>query len=72
MRKIIHIVTFYKSYGFEGVRGKRAFFVFRPSSQDQKGLPDTNKFLTPLACEILFKQFLLFLNINFKFYFILI
>ena len=41
----------------EGVRSKGPFFVFRPSSQDQKGLSDTNKFLTPLACEILFKQF---------------
>ena len=32
-------------------------FVFRPLSQDEKGLLDTNKFLTPLTCEILFKQF---------------
>ena len=42
---------------FEGVRSKRAFFLFGPSSRDQKGLSDTNKFLTPLACEALFKQF---------------
>ena len=41
----------------EGVRSKMAFFVFRPSSQDQKGLSDTKTFLTPLACEILFNQF---------------
>ena len=37
----------------EGVRSKRAFFVFRPSTQDQKGLSDTNKFFTPLALLLL-------------------
>ena len=42
--------------GYEGVRSKMAYFMFRPSCQDQK---DTNKFLTPLACEALFKQFYL-------------
>ena len=41
----------------EGVRSKRAFFVFRPSTQDQDCLSDTNKFLTPLACDTLFEQF---------------
>ena len=30
---------------------------FEPSNQDQKGLSNTNKFLTPLACEALFEQF---------------
>ena len=44
---------------YEWVRSKRAFFVFRPSSQNQKGLSDTIKFLTPLACEASFKQFYL-------------
>ena len=44
----------------EGVESKRTLFVCRPASQDQKGLSDTNRFLTPLACEILFKQILFF------------
>ena len=30
-------------------------FLFRSPSQDQKGLSGTNKFVTALACEILFK-----------------
>ena len=37
----------------EGVRSKMAFFVFRPTSQDQKGLSDTNKLLNTLACELI-------------------
>ena len=41
----------------KGLEVKGPFLLFRPSSQDQKGFSDTNKFLTPLACEILFKQF---------------
>ena len=41
----------------EGVRSKRAFFMFRHLSQDQKGLSNANKFPTPLAGETLFKQF---------------
>ena len=39
----------------DGVRSKRAFIVFRPSSEGQKGLSDTNKLLIPLACELLFR-----------------
>ena len=45
----------FTDYIYEGVRIKRSFFVFRPSSQDQKGLSDSNKLLIPLACEILLK-----------------
>ena len=41
----------------KGLEAKGPLFVFRPSSQDQKGLSDTNKFLTPLTSEILFKHF---------------
>ena len=40
-----------------GLEAKRVFFVFMPSSQDQKGLSDNNKLLIPLACEILLNQF---------------
>ena len=32
-------------------------FLFRPSSQDQKGLPDTSQPHISLVCEILFKKF---------------
>ena len=41
----------------KGSEAKGPFFMLRPSSQDQKGLSDINKFLTSLSCEILFKQF---------------
>ena len=45
------------------LEAKRAFFVFRLSSQDQKCLSDNIKLLIPLACEILLKYFwLLFKN----------
>ena len=42
------------TYCNEGVRSKRAFFVFRPSTQGQKGLSDINNFLTPFSCEAQF------------------
>ena len=58
-------------YAIERVRSKRAFFVFRPSSQHQKGLSDTSKLLIPLTCKILFKLFLLLFNIMFYFYAVL-
>ena len=37
---------------FEGLEAN-VLFMFRPSSQDQKGLSDSNKFLTFLDCETL-------------------
>ena len=43
------------TFTVEGVRTKRAFFMFRPSSKVQKGLSDIKNLLIPLACEILFK-----------------
>ena len=39
----------------KGLEAKGPFFVFRPSSEDQKGLSDTNKLLIFLSCEILFE-----------------
>ena len=46
--------------------------MFGASSQDQKGLSDTNKFLTFLACEALFKQFYSLFKHYFKSDFVLI
>ena len=35
------------------LEAKWPFFVFRPTSQDQKGLSDTNKLLNAMACELI-------------------
>ena len=45
----------YLSTEWKGLDAKEPFFVFKPLSQDQKGLSDSNKLLFPLSNKMLFK-----------------